>query len=61
MLECPADLVTMLMSVRGLGSVERHSNHQKRQRVRHTANAQHKDDVRNRPESMVIDLGSFTG
>lgn len=26
MLECPAVLVTMLMSVRGLGSVERNSN-----------------------------------
>lgn len=60
MLECPAVLVTMLMSVRGLGSVERNSNHHKK-RATYTANTQHIKDVKNGPESMVIDLGSFTG
>lgn len=55
MLECPAVLVTMLMSVRGLGSVERNSNVSQK----HGKPPAHPG--RQRPESMVIDLGSFTG
>lgn len=48
MLECPAVLVTMLMSVRGLGSVEKTSNHQKKKgRVKHTVKIQRINDVRN--------------
>lgn len=58
-LECPAVLVTMLISVRGLGSAKNIDNIL----VSNTVNKQHtllKHDI-NRPASIVIDFGSFTG
>lgn len=61
MSECPAVLVTMLMSVRGLGSV-----HWKEHRAMTPQTSRSKveeDDEHDvsRPESMVMDLGSLTG
>lgn len=58
-LECPAVLVTMLISVRGLGSAKNIDNIL----VSNTVNKQHmllKHDIK-RPESIAIDFGSFTG
>lgn len=60
MSECPAVLVTMLMSVRGLGSV-----HWKEHKVMMLQTGRSKVDEDecdvSRPESMVMDLGSLTG
>lgn len=61
MSECPAVLVTMLISVRGLGSV--HWKEHKTIRTQTSGSGVDEEDERDvsRPESMVMDLGSLTG
>lgn len=61
MSECPAVLVTMLMSVRGLGSVRwKEQKAMTPQPSRSKVDDEDECDV-SRPESMVMDLGSLTG
>ena len=64
--ECPAALVTMLISVSGLGSAgKKENNHITEQQTAFqqyiTVNERQRRLYINRPESIVIDFGSFTG
>lgn len=66
MSECPAALVTMLISVRGLGSaatteMKLFNSPTNCTLKEHKINKNNSDGRLNTPESIVIDFGSFTG